>query len=418
MTYQTRILAYGFAIIFIMTAALGFTSFYSSNTINSSLNLTVSRQLEKINLIHQITTIFYNRTRYIQTILLQENTAENDSSWAQISRLKGLYDESRLRLVPLLSGREMEILNAIDRLDRDISDLNLQVSVLFQNGSQNEARNVLMLEVLPKTVPLLAHLSELTQGQRGDVQKALLLSTHNAEENRDYLVLFASITVCFSVLILISGVLYGRKLALKLDDINSYLEEKILERTEMLLDTQKELLEDNTELTRLALTDNLTGLANRAQMNQNLHKEFSRFERYNKKFGIIILDIDHFKRVNDNYGHDIGDQVLVKLSAQIEQSIRENDSVSRWGGEEFLICCTNIEAEGIFQVAETIRKMIYTYDFGSSGRITASLGCAIIERGENVSELIKRADVALYAAKNNGRNQTVESDFEIIEKFK
>ena len=94
-----------------------------------------------------------------------------------------------------------------------------------------------------------------------------------------------------------------------------------------------------------------------------------------------MIDIDHFKQVNDTYGHDVGDKMLVQLSRKFEQATRNSDYISRWGGEEFLICCTTISENDLFTIAE------------------------------NINELVKRADVALYAAKNNGRNQTVVSEF-------
>jgi len=193
--------------------------------------------------------------------------------------------------------------------------------------------------------------------------------------------------------------------------MNTYLEQKIYERTESLLDTQKELLEDNNELTRMALTDSLTSLSNRTHMNQILHKEYSRFERHNQRFGIIMLDIDHFKAINDTRGHDAGDQVLKKLARLFEGAIRSSDFVARWGGEEFLICCTTIEEDDLLPIAETIRQLVANTDFAIGWPLTASLGCAAIVKGETIGELIKRADIALYEAKNNGRNQSIVSEF-------
>jgi len=161
----------------------------------------------------------------------------------------------------------------------------------------------------------------------------------------------------------------------------------------------------------MALTDNLTGLSNRTHMNQILHKEYSRFERHNQRFGIIMLDIDHFKSINDKLGHDAGDTVLKKLAPIFEKAIRTSDFIARWGGEEFLICCTTIEEEDLLPIAETIRQLVASTDFEQKGQMTASLGCAAIVKGETIADLIKRADVALYEAKNNGRNQSTVSEF-------
>ena len=174
---------------------------------------------------------------------------------------------------------------------------------------------------------------------------------------------------------------------------------------------QSQLIEDNNELTRMALTDNLTGLSNRTHMNQILHKEFARFERHNQRFGIIMIDIDHFKSVNDNFGHDAGDKLLKKLARVFQGAIRTSDSVARWGGEEFMICCTTIEESDLLPIAETIRKLVASTRFERAGKMTASLGCAAIVKGETIGDLIKRADIVLYEAKNNGRNQSIVSEF-------
>jgi diguanylate cyclase (GGDEF)-like protein len=411
MYHPTRLLASGFAIVILMMIILAAFAFQSSGIGDRQISTRVSRQLEKIDLINELSTIIQARTRFMQSMLLQGEAALAGKSPDHFDRLSGAYRETRERLLPLLAPRERDIMAAIDRLDSDINDLNRQVSVLFLNGSRDEASNILLREVLPKTAPLLSNLTELTQAQRMDVQKALLLASGNAEENRFYIVIIAVFAVLVSLTVTCLAIWYGRKLSGQLEDMNAYLEQKIYERTESLLDTQSKLLEDNSELTRMALTDSLTGLSNRTHMNQILYKEFARFERHNQRFGIIMLDIDKFKRINDQYGHDTGDTVLKKLARIFENSIRTSDFVARWGGEEFLICCTTIEERDLLPIAETIRQLTASTEFEKVGQITASLGCAAIVKGETIGELIKRADIALYEAKNNGRNLTVVSEF-------
>jgi diguanylate cyclase (GGDEF)-like protein len=411
MHHPTRILIYGFAIIIMMMVALSFLALNSSGSNNPAINLRVAQQLEKINLVNELATIIQNRTRFMQSMLLHDEKFIEGESWPNFNRLSGAYTETRHRLVPLLAPREREIMEAIDRLDNDISVLNRQVSVLFLNGSRNEASEILLQEILPKTAPLLSHLSELTQAQRMDVQKILLLASGEAEESRNRIAIFSVIAVLVSLTVTCLAIWYGRKLSGQLQEMNDYLEQKVQERTESLLDTQKELLEDNNELTRMALTDNLTSLSNRTNMNQILRREYARFERHDQCFGIIMLDIDHFKNINDNFGHDIGDKVLKKLALIFESAIRTSDFVARWGGEEFLICCTTIEEDDLLPIAETIRQLVANTEFEFVGQITASLGCAAIVKDETIGELIKRADVALYEAKNNGRNQSVVSEF-------
>ncbi len=411
MHYPTRLLVTGFAIVILLMAVIAYLTINTGSESSRVASQEIARQLDKINLVNELSTIIHDRTRFMQSMLLHDESAVAAESWPDFNRIDGAYRETRDRLLPLLAPREREIMEAIDRLDRDIADLNRQVSVLFLNGSRDEASKVLLQEVLPKTAPLLSHLSELTQAQRNDVQRTLLLANATARSERTQIALFSGFAVLASLAITVVAFWYGRKLSAQLQDMNTYLEQKIYERTESLLDTQKELLEDNNELTRMALTDSLTALSNRTHMNQILHKEYSRFERHDQRFGIIMLDIDHFKAINDTQGHDAGDQVLKQLARLFEGAIRSSDFIARWGGEEFLICCTTIEEQDLLPIAETIRQLVARTDFGIDRPITASLGCAAIVRGENIGELIKRADVALYEAKNNGRNQSIVSEF-------
>jgi diguanylate cyclase (GGDEF)-like protein len=411
MHQHARLLILGATVVILMMITLAYIGVRSSDGGATQVNLQVDRQLQKISLINELATITQNRTSFLQSMLLRDEDFIESEYWPDYSRMNGAYAATRQRLEPLLAPREHELMQTIDHLDRDIGDLNRQVSVLFLNGSRDEATRILLQEVLPKTAPLLSHLSELTQMQRKHVEKALLLASQDAEHSRTQITLFSIFAVLVSLTITVVAIWYGGKLSTQLQDVNTYLEQKIYERTESLLDTQKELLEDNSELTRMALTDSLTGLSNRTHMNQILHKEFSRFERHNQRFGIIMLDIDHFKAINDKYGHDAGDTVLKKLASIFESAIRTSDFIARWGGEEFLICCTTIEEEDLLPIAETIRQLVANTNFDHKGQITASLGCAAIVKGETIGDLIKRADVALYEAKNNGRNQSMVSEF-------
>jgi diguanylate cyclase (GGDEF)-like protein len=411
MYQSTRLLAFGFIVILMMMISLALIAFYNNSSTSNTVNLTVNRQLEKINLINELSTIVHNRTRYMQSLLLNEDESIDTEALPNFNRFSGAYEETRDRLMPLLALRERDMMASIDELDRDITDLNQQVSVMLINGSRSDAGRLLLTTILPRTAPLLARLSELTQAQRLDVQKALLMASSDAEQRQNKFAMYAIFSVLVGLGVAILAIWYGQKLSAQLEDINHHLEEKVEERTESLLDTQKGLLEDNTELARLALTDSITGLSNRTHMGQILQKEFSRYVRHSQRFGIIMIDIDFFKQVNDTYGHDVGDKMLEQLSRKFEQATRNSDFIARWGGEEFLICCTTISEDDIYPIAENIRQLIEDSSFDIDEDITISLGCAIIQEQENINELVKRADVALYAAKNNGRNQTVVSEF-------
>lgn len=179
---------------------------------------------------------------------------------------------------------------------------------------------------------------------------------------------------------------------------NTQLEKEIKSRTE-------QIEEKNRLLLKLSITDNLTNLYNRNKLDETLISEVSRANRSSKTFGVILIDIDYFKSVNDTYGHQMGDTVLKEFAHILEVSSRKTDTVGRWGGEEFLIICSETNLEGILTLANKIKDRIQTYTFSIKEKKTASFGVAIYKKDENVNELIKRADEALYKAKEGGRNK-------------
>lgn len=168
----------------------------------------------------------------------------------------------------------------------------------------------------------------------------------------------------------------------------------------------QQLLENkNLELERLSSTDALTGLINRGHLEQLLKQEIHRSERYGSFCGLIMVDVDHFKEVNDSYGHGVGDQVLRHLAELMRTHTRLSDSAGRWGGEEFLIFCPHTDLAGTNRLAEALRKRIEQTRFPVIGTLTCSLGVTVMRAGDQLSELLQRVDEALYRAKNGGRNR-------------
>ena len=172
--------------------------------------------------------------------------------------------------------------------------------------------------------------------------------------------------------------------------------------------TQMRLVQQNQELERLAVTDQLTGLSNRLRLDQALREERQRHARHGTGFSVLMVDVDHFKAVNDSYGHPVGDQVLVGIARILQHHSREVDVVGRWGGEEFLVICRETSTEGALALAEKLRQAVQAHQFEAVGRKSISVGVAMYRPGENLTETLSRADVALYRAKQGGRNR-VES---------
>ncbi len=166
-----------------------------------------------------------------------------------------------------------------------------------------------------------------------------------------------------------------------------------------------QLKELNLQLEKLSITDPLTGLYNRLKMDRVLRDESSRAERSGRPYTLLILDIDHFKEVNDEFGHEAGDRVLVRIAGILRENIREVDIPARWGGEEILILCPETSTAAGEKLAERLRKALEEADHGLGRPVTASFGGAAWKPGEEPSKLLSRADTNLYRAKEAGRNQ-------------
>lgn len=161
-------------------------------------------------------------------------------------------------------------------------------------------------------------------------------------------------------------------------------------------------------LNQRARTDSLTQLANRYQLESELDIELRRSDRYREPLSLIFMDVDHFKRVNDDYGHLEGDRLLRELAALLTDKTREADTVGRWGGEEFLIICRHTSQADAIQLAEALREAVSRMPGNNGTDCTASFGVTAFVAGDDLASIMARADHALYSAKRGGRNR-VES---------
>jgi len=172
--------------------------------------------------------------------------------------------------------------------------------------------------------------------------------------------------------------------------------------------TERKQLEQ--ELERQATHDRLTGLLNRQRLEELLDMEIDRSERYDGPFSLVMFDVDHFKTVNDTYGHDVGDGTLRRIAHTADQRLRATDSLARWGGEEFIALLPETPADGAVELAEELRQAVAETDFADAGgHITISLGVAEYRGDEPRKELLKRVDDCLYRAKAAGRNRVEQA---------
>lgn len=177
---------------------------------------------------------------------------------------------------------------------------------------------------------------------------------------------------------------------------------------EVLFISRVRAFNDRQKLHHNAMTDPLTGLLNRRAMEGQLQVEHAHSSRHDDTYALVMADLDRFKHVNDTYGHDVGDEVLRDLAERMQASVRMEDAIARWGGEEFLILLRATGSEEALIVAEKIRQKVNEKGFYTGVTtlpITVSLGVGVVDGDPDPGEVIKRADQALYRAKENGRDR-------------
>ena len=238
-------------------------------------------------------------------------------------------------------------------------------------------------------------------------QKVDMLEIYNSKSNNIFyiaiLIIFSSLVFSFFVSKRIKKHFseFENKINKKneeLTNLNASLEDKVQKRT-----TELEIIKNDFE--KLATTDALTHLHNRYSIMKILSKELSRSNRYNSSLSILMYDIDHFKTVNDTYGHDVGDTVLSSLSNLVSNTMRNIDYIGRYGGEEFLIIMPNTSLHDASAYGERLRKIVEDYHFKNVGTITISIGVVELDKNESIDVIFKRVDDLLYLSKNKGRNK-------------
>ncbi len=167
------------------------------------------------------------------------------------------------------------------------------------------------------------------------------------------------------------------------------------------------------ELRSLALIDTLTETGNRRYVEMNLIGKLEELRRYDRSFAVLFIDIDHFKIINDNYGHDIGDKMLSAVSKTLSNGLRPFDIFGRWGGEEFVALLVNLNEEHLYSVSERLRLLVEQLVISVNSidvRATVSIGATLARKNDNINIIIKRADQLMYKSKVSGRNCTTTDE--------
>ncbi len=209
------------------------------------------------------------------------------------------------------------------------------------------------------------------------------------------LALYRGITIVWTVLIIALLLSRLARLRYELNRQKSYQQDLVAINN--ILSLQNRQFED------LARTDPLTGLLNRIGIRDVLYDGLMRWKKHHTHFSLILIDLDHFKKINDTYGHDVGDEILKNAADAFKNSVRKSDFLARWGGEEFILLCHDTNLVQAMSAAESLRKRLESTPVYRDIRVTASFGVATLSQPD-LDHLFKCADEALYRAKNRGRN--------------
>lgn len=393
MKHSNRFLISGFALIILLMLTLTSFSYQLTRNTHQHMKQLVNTQYHKLNLIMNMQIYSRQRTVDLQNMLLHTDPFELDQSWLNFTLSAGRYIEYRLELIDLSNPVEREEIKAHDRLANRLANIQNEIAEDILSGHKHQANERLMKEALPLANQFLDQIKQMAQTQQTLTQQTLVETETNYAQTLTKMLLIGF----FSMLIVIGiGYFIFKRLKtfnLKLKNISKSLENRVKKRTQ--------------ELERLSSLDPLTQLYNRLKIDQSLKKVWQDYRCRLVPFGVLFIDIDHFKQINDQHGHDIGDTVLKELAEILRNNFRHSDYYGRWGGEEFLAICTSIDQASLTKIAEELRQKIQSHTFTCQIPITISIGTALIDESDNIATLTKRADQALYLAKSAGRNRVI-----------
>jgi len=386
------------------------TGLYDFSNIESK-GLTYSKYLKKSKAIFSIDVLSHNLNKVISTNnfndLITSYTFKQNKEVVASS-----YGDSKEVFKALLKDIDLEVITKKYQATKKINNkkyiYNL-IPIKSQYGDSEYLISYALLSQMAKpykikleiiliiTTLLFLTISPVIWYFASIIVKPILLLVQESEKvkNRDFDKIVQIDTVVDEIELLSSSI---EDMASSIHDYQTNLENKVKTRT-------KELEEKNKQLHILSITDKLTALYNRIKIDSVIDDEINKANSSEYEFCIILLDIDHFKKVNDTYGHQVGDNVLVDFAKVLLDSVEKNHIVGRWGGEEFVIICLDTNLEEATKLATKIKLNIQDHIFPIVKNKTASLGVATYIKGETERELIARADEALYKAKQNGRNQ-------------
>ncbi len=401
-TVVSNSIAISFGIIIIMMLVQATLSIWRFNEVKTEFEKVVDTYNLRMELVQKMRVISRERAPILFTMVNTEDAFELDDLLMEFQSLGSKFLETRNKLLMTnLSDKEIEMLDKHREYARSIVPGQRKVINLITEGDIISARKLLVDEVSPNQIEALEKLDELITYESESSKKAMETARNLFNKTQRDLGLTTTLGSLISILI---GFIVSIRFAYYVNTLKKNkedLEDTVSERT-------KELMESNKKLEYMANYDSLTQLPNRSLFIVLLEQALKHAKRYELTVGLLFIDLDGFKAINDTYGHDSGDELLKQVANRLRKVLREEDSIFRLGGDEFTMILSNVsKANSVEIVAEKVIKTLSEpFDILSHQcQIGSSIGIALYpQHAKDLDELIKNADTVMYDVKNSGKN--------------
>ncbi len=399
---MTNGIAISFGIIIIMMLIQASVSIWRFNEVRLEFEQVVDVYNLRMNLVQKMRVISRERAPILFTMIAAEDAFELDDLLMEFQQLGSQFLAVRDELLHTgLSEEETKLLEKYRQLARSVVPEQREVIALINNGHTALARELLVKRVSPHQLQALEQLDELINYESRQSKKAMenarVLFAKTQTELGLTTTIGSLISIIIGVLVSVRFTYYIKKLKKNKDDLESIVEQRT-----------GELMESNKKLEYSANYDSLTGLPNRSLFIVLLGQALKQVKRNDLSVALFFIDLDGFKAINDNYGHDYGDELLRQVATRLKAQVREEDAVFRLGGDEFTLIIPHLDNENNVKIiAEKIISILSKpFDvFAQQCHIGCSIGIAIYPRqAVDLDELIKNSDTAMYDVKKSGKN--------------
>ena len=418
-----RSILYAIALVVCIMLAISITGFYRIHLLASELDHIIEQQEAQAAQMYLMRQAAQERSLHLQSMLITRDPFIVDELTIEMWAASNRYIESRSTLLSLQLGeQEHSLLTSQQEHTRHTASLHNQILNLLREGDYEAASQIMLEEALPSQRRAMALMDEFVALKRQQNLDTLQETTQTIRQTYTFMLLLGVLGILLSIAIAL-GV--SRRIAREihrrqrteqeLREFQHVLEQRVQERTQALEETNQKLRHEideritiQHELVHLANHDPLTQLPNRAYFSEQLDIVLHHARRHQHIVGLLFLDLDGFKAINDNHGHHVGDQALIEVAGRMSQALRREDMVARMGGDEFtVLLCEIAQPEDATMVAQKLLEEISKpLVIGSHiCHLGASIGIAIFPyNAEDTDTLLSLADDAMYAAKESGKN--------------